>query len=187
MNRMMKTCERSLLNQSIHGFHIVKKLGEGSYASVWLGQHPITNCLVAIKSISKERINDAIKITRFQRELSLMKSLDHPLIASLFFYDQDDHYHYLGIEYASKGDLQNYVNSHGKIIEPIARKYFVQLISVLEYLHKEKRIINRDLKAENILLDDNLNIRVVDFGLSNSFQGDNPKFSTMCGSPGMFF
>jgi serine/threonine protein kinase len=87
------------------------------------------------------------------------------------------------MEYVENGNLLDYVNNQGKLSESQGRSYFIQLVFVLEYLHSEKRIAHRDLKCENLLLDRNKNLKVIDFGLSNSFSVDNPVLLSICGSP----
>jgi serine/threonine protein kinase len=72
---------------------------------------------------------------------------------------------------------------NGRLSEDQARRYFAQLLSVLEYLHCAKKVAHRDLKCENILLDRYNNIRVIDFGLSNQFSDECPQLKSACGSP----
>ena len=87
------------------------------------------------------------------------------------------------MEFIEKGNLLEFVNKTGKFDENTAKYYFSQIISVLEYLHNEKQIAHRDIKCENVLLDKYNNIRIIDFGLSNSFNSKSPNMETTCGSP----
>jgi serine/threonine protein kinase len=75
------------------------------------------------------------------------------------------------------------MNDNGRLSEDQARRYFTQLLTVLEYLHSEQKVAHRDLKCENVLLDRYNNIRLIDFGLSNQFTDLNPQLRTACGSP----
>ena len=84
------------------------------------------------------------------------------------------------MEYANGGELFEYIVSNTKLKEPLACKFFQQLIAGIEYIHK-LGVVHRDLKPENLLLD-NDNIRIVDFGLSNTYN-PNEKLKTACGSP----
>jgi hypothetical protein len=112
-----------------------------------------------------------------------MKVMDHPFVAPLYEIIDDDQNFYLVIELVEGGNLLDYINERKGLSEVTARQIYFQLMSVLDYLHREKRIVHRDLKAENVLLDQYSNIRVVDFGLSKSFSKANPFLQTTCGSP----
>jgi serine/threonine protein kinase len=158
-------------------------IGKGSFSSVWLGLHETTKMEAAIKIILKSSIHSQEISTRFVREVSIFKKLNHPFITELYEYFENDDAYYIVMEYVPKGTLLTYVNRLGRIPEPVARRYFCQLIHVLEYLHETHKICHRDLKAENLLLDEKNNIRVIDFGLSNQFSSGNPNLNTACGSP----
>lgn len=129
-----------------------------------------------------------------------MKMLDHPNIVKLFQVIQTDKTLYLVMEYASGGEVFDYLVMHGRMKEKEARAKFRQIVSAVQYLH-QKRIIHRwatlgafltvfsnskfsfsDLKAENLLLDSEMNIKIADFGFSNEFTPGN-KLDTFCGSP----
>lgn len=169
----------------IGNYLMVRQIGSGSFASVWLAQHIKTELQVAIKIINKNKIESANSKTRFNREISLLKQMQHPFISEFYESIENDQNFFLVMEYAENGNLHDFINSKGRLNELQARHYFSELISVLEYLHGEKRVAHRDLKAENILLDRYNNIRVIDFGLSNVFSDSHQELKTACGSPGM--
>ena len=110
-----------------------------------------------------------------------MKMLDHPNIVKLFQVIQTDKTLYLVMEYASGGEVFDYLVLHGRMKEKEARAKFRQIVSAVQYCH-QKRIIHRDLKAENLLLDAEMNIKIADFGFSNEFTPGS-KLDTFCGSP----
>jgi len=85
------------------------------------------------------------------------------------------------MEYIEGGELFNYIVSKTRLREKEACKFFQQIISGIEYIHKLK-ICHRDLKPENLLLDKNKNIKIIDFGLSNTYKSGNT-LKTACGSP----
>jgi tRNA A-37 threonylcarbamoyl transferase component Bud32 len=167
----------------VGSFLCERQIGLGSFASVWKGHHIISHSPVAIKVIGKASIDNAVARTRLQREIALLKQLNHPFIAELFQVTEDADNYLLIMEYVEHGNLMDYVNDHGELSEDQARRYFLQLVSVLEYLHVDKRIAHRDLKCENVLLDRHNNIRLIDFGLSNMFSEAAPSLQTACGSP----
>ncbi|KAL2095399.1 hypothetical protein ACEWY4_010118 [Coilia grayii] len=110
-----------------------------------------------------------------------MKSLHHPNIVQLFEVIETEKTLYLIMEYASGGEVFDYLVSHGRMKEIEARAKFRQIVSAVHYCH-QKNIVHRDLKAENLLLDADANIKIADFGFSNEFTLGN-KLDTFCGSP----
>jgi serine/threonine protein kinase len=167
----------------IGNYQILEVLGQGAFATVFRARHRITGWVVALKAIPKRRVQTMVEFELLQREVNLMKILDHPFIAALFEVLDDEENFYLAIELVENGNLLDYINSNRGLNEQQASRIFAQLGSVLDYLHHEKRVVHRDLKAENVLLDSSNNIRVVDFGLSRAFTKGNPFLQTTCGSP----
>ncbi|KAA0196262.1 hypothetical protein HAZT_HAZT004883, partial [Hyalella azteca] len=110
-----------------------------------------------------------------------MKMLDHPNIVKLFQVIETEKTLYLVMEYASGGEVFDYLVFHGRMKEKEARAKFRQIVSSVQYCH-QKKIIHRDLKAENLLLDSEMVIKIADFGFSNEFSPGN-KLDTFCGSP----
>ncbi|XP_033622723.1 MAP/microtubule affinity-regulating kinase 3 isoform X6 [Fukomys damarensis] len=110
-----------------------------------------------------------------------MKILNHPNIVKLFEVIETEKTLYLIMEYASGGEVFDYLVAHGRMKEKEARAKFRQIVSAVQYCH-QKRIVHRDLKAENLLLDADMNIKIADFGFSNEFTVGN-KLDTFCGSP----
>lgn len=103
------------------------------------------------------------------------------IIAKFFDLFEDDNNYYIVQEYAKQGTLLSYVNLRRNVPESQCKIFFSQIISALEYLHNMK-IIHRDLKAENILLDCNYNIKLIDFGLCRIHTDSDNFTSTLCGS-----
>ncbi|OHS99133.1 CAMK family protein kinase [Tritrichomonas foetus] len=162
---------------------IIKTLGSGAFATVYMAQHTVTMAMVALKCIAKRKLRNQAEFELLQREINLMRSMDHPFIASFFEVLDDEKNFYISIEMVENGNLLDYINSNRGLQEQQARRIFCQLITVLSYLHVEKHVVHRDLKAENVLLDRNFNVRLVDFGLSKAFSKTDPFLQTTCGSP----
>ena len=157
-----------------------KRIGKGAFSTIYKGRHKETNKLFAIKEISfenLEKIRESIK-----REFTLMKKLNHKNIIRLHevFFDNDEKNIYLVIDYYSKGDLSKFLG--GKALkEKYAKKYMRQLTMGLKYLY-EKQILHRDLKPQNILVTDEGNIVITDFGFARYTDNEN-MLNTLCGSP----
>lgn len=135
---------------------------------------------VALKYISKVQINRERNKTRVRREFEYMRALKHSHIIKLYEVISTPTDIIFVLEYAG-GELFNYIAQNGKMSEDMARKFFQQIISGIDYSHRLK-IVHRDLKPENVLLDDDLNVKIADFGLSREIS-DGDFLSTSCGSP----
>ncbi|XP_058712841.1 serine/threonine-protein kinase SIK2 isoform X2 [Poecile atricapillus] len=163
------------------GFYDIEgTLGKGNFAVVKLARHRITRSEVAIKIIDKSQL-DAVNLEKIYREVQIMKMLDHPHIIKLYQVMETKSMLYLVTEFAKNGEIFDYLASHGRLSEPEARRKFWQILSAVEYCHGRK-IVHRDLKAENLLLDNNMNIKIADFGFGNFYKSGEP-LTTWCGSP----
>ncbi|XP_039953624.1 MAP/microtubule affinity-regulating kinase 3 isoform X5 [Bactrocera tryoni] len=166
--------------EHIGKYKLIKTIGKGNFAKVKLAKHLPTGKEVAIKIIDKTQLNPG-SLQKLFREVRIMKMLDHPNIVKLFQVIETEKTLYLVMEYASGGEVFDYLVLHGRMKEKEARVKFRQIVSAVQYCH-QKRIIHRDLKAENLLLDSELNIKIADFGFSNEFTPGS-KLDTFCGSP----
>uniref|UniRef100_A0A8C0M094 non-specific serine/threonine protein kinase n=1 Tax=Canis lupus familiaris TaxID=9615 RepID=A0A8C0M094_CANLF len=146
----------------IGNYRLLKTIGKGNFAKVKLARHILTG-------------------RELFREVRIMKILNHPNIVKLFEVIETDKTLYLIMEYASGGEVFDYLVAHGRMKEKEARAKFRQIVSAVQYCH-QKRIVHRDLKAENLLLDADMNIKIADFGFSNEFTVGS-KLDTFCGSP----
>ncbi|KAJ3116515.1 MAP microtubule affinity-regulating kinase 1 [Phlyctochytrium bullatum] len=168
-------------HKHIGNYEIIKTVGEGSFAKVKLAIHRLTNEKVAIKVIDKESLPDEYSLKNIHREAQIMRLLDHPNIIQLYEVMETKKELYLVLEYASGGEVLDYIVAHGRLKEKEARKFIQQIVSALEYCHS-LNIAHRDLKSENLLLDEDMSIKISDFGLSNIY--DTAKtLGTCCGSP----
>lgn len=163
------------------GFYDIERtIGKGNFAVVKLARHRITKTEVAIKIIDKSQL-DAANLQKVYREVDIMKRLDHPHIIKLYQVMETKNMIYLVSEYASQGEIFDYIAKYGRMPESTARAKFWQILSAVEYCHN-RNIVHRDLKAENLLLDSNANIKIADFGFSNYYTTGG-QLSTWCGSP----
>ncbi|XP_036921570.1 serine/threonine-protein kinase SIK3 isoform X5 [Sturnira hondurensis] len=110
-----------------------------------------------------------------------MKMLCHPHIIRLYQVMETERMIYLVTEYASGGEIFDHLVAHGRMAEKEARRKFKQIVAAVFFCHC-RNIVHRDLKAENLLLDANLNIKIADFGFSNHFT-PGQLLKTWCGSP----
>nr|XP_016853053.1 PREDICTED: serine/threonine-protein kinase SIK2 [Anolis carolinensis] len=154
--------------------------GQGQLRRGQAGPDRITRSEVAIKIIDKSQL-DSVNLEKIYREVQIMKMLDHPHIIKLYQVMETKSMLYLVTEYAKNGEIFDYLANHGRLSESEARRKFWQILSAVEYCHSRK-IVHRDLKAENLLLDNNMNIKIADFGFGNFYKSGEP-LTTWCGSP----
>lgn len=174
--------EKLEYSKMIGNYILFDQIGMGTFSKVTRAVHILTEQVVAVKILEKEKIEDDIDVERIIREIEILKNISHPNIAKMFETYSTVHNIYLMMEYIEGGDLFDYINSSSFLSEQKACYIFRQLIGVIEYLNI-MGISHRDIKPENILLDkDKKNIKVIDFGLSNYCRGKDLLHSS-CGSP----
>ncbi|OHS95141.1 CAMK family protein kinase [Tritrichomonas foetus] len=160
---------------------LTKHLGQGTTGKVKLAINTETQQLVAIKIICKESFAQRPNLqTKIQREIALMRLVDHPHLLKLVDVLESPRHLYIVLEYAQNGELFDFLVQRNALEPDIAMKFFRQIIYGLEYLHS-LGICHRDLKPENILLDSNLNIKIADFGFARFVKSHIAE--TACGSP----
>ncbi|KAF8413732.1 hypothetical protein HHK36_001725 [Tetracentron sinense] len=164
-------------------YEIGKLLGHGTFAKVYLARNVKSGESVAIKVLDKEKILKGGLIAHIKREISILRRVKHPNIVQLFEVMATKAKIYFVMEYVRGGELFNRV-AKGRLKEEVARKYFQQLISAVEFCHA-RGVFHRDLKPENLLLDENGDLKVSDFGLSavSDQISQDGLFHTFCGTP----
>lgn len=113
---------------------------------------------VAIKIIDKTCLDDD-NLAKTYREISVLKMLRHPHITRLYEVMESKNMIYLVTEYASRGEIFDHLVANGRMKEEEAARVFAQTVSAVDYCHS-KGVVHRDLKAENVLLDNDMNIKV---------------------------
>ena len=143
------------------------KVGEGTYGVVYKCQNKETKKYVALKKIRLENEDEGMPSTAI-REISILKQLNHPNIVNLLDLIHGEKKLYLVFEYLNH-DLKKYLNLNNGPLEPqIVKSYLYQILLAIKYCHS-KRILHRDLKPQNLLIDKNGIIKVGDFGLARAF------------------
>uniref|UniRef100_A0A671S1D6 non-specific serine/threonine protein kinase n=1 Tax=Sinocyclocheilus anshuiensis TaxID=1608454 RepID=A0A671S1D6_9TELE len=166
----------------IGNYRLLKTIGKGNFAKVKLARHVLTSKEVAVKIIDKTQLNSSsLQKVSLLLHVLICDHLSFSPPVKLFEVIETDKTLYLVMEYASGGEVFDYLVAHGRMKEKEARAKFRQIVSAVQYCH-QKCIVHRDLKAENLLLDADMNIKIADFGFSNEFMVGN-KLDTFCGSP----
>ncbi|KAK0463068.1 CAMK/CAMKL/Kin4 protein kinase [Desarmillaria tabescens] len=162
---------------------LLQTLGEGEFGKVKLGLHSQWGEEVAVKLIRRGNVDTTVRMSKVEREIEVLRTLKHPNIVRLYDVIETDKYIGIIIEYASGGELFDHILAHRYLRERDAAKLFSQLISGVWYIH-QKKIVHRDLKLENLLLDRHRNVIITDFGFANRFEHrSDDLMQTSCGSP----
>ena len=164
----------------ISDFEQLANLGTGGYGKVNLYRHKITGAEYAIKLIDKTKFENKLQKDLFSREVEMMYKIRHPNIVRLYTHFEDESNCYIALEYIKKGNLYSYTQSMpNKVLDAATTANFiVDLISSLYYLHNmSPPIIHRDIKPENLLLGNNGQLKLTDFGGSNYLEG-NVRYTT---------
>ena len=163
----------------IENYQFIKTIGKGTFGKVKLSIHLPTKEYVAIKILEKSKIQDKDELMRIEREIKYLKLLNHPNIIQIYEVIDNPKNFYIVMEYASGGELFNYINKHKRLTEEEASLFFTQLIYGVKEIHK-KKICHRDIKAENLLISEKKIIKIIDFNLSKMY---TDTLSSQTGSP----
>ncbi|XP_051172798.1 cyclin-dependent kinase 1 [Leptopilina boulardi] len=153
----------------MENFVKIEKIGEGTYGVVYKGKHKKTGEIVAMKKIRLESDDEGIPSTAI-REISLLKELKHPNIVSLLDVLMEESKLYLIFEYLTM-DLKKYMDTlgSGKLMNPsVVKCYLYQITKAILFCH-QRRVLHRDLKPQNLLVDKSGVIKIADFGLGRAF------------------
>ncbi|XP_068610169.1 hormonally up-regulated neu tumor-associated kinase homolog [Brachionichthys hirsutus] len=173
-------------SKRVGSYLVGKMINKGSFAKVMEGLHIGTGEKVAIKVIDKNKARqDSYVLKNMKREPRIHQMIRHPNIVVLLETLETENSYYMAMELCAGGDLMDRICDRRRLEEKEVRRYTRQILSGVDHLHKHG-IVHRDLKIENFLLDEHNNIKIVDFGLSNTLKAESLSLellSTQCGSP----
>ena len=166
---------------------VTKRLGHGSFATVWRGYHRQSGAPVAIKSISRAKLSGhARHVDNLASEIAILQTLQSPHIVQLHDIQHSERHIYLIMEFAAGGDLAQFLRQHKALPLPLVQHFARQLMAGLQLLHS-RQLIHRDLKPQNLLLDQCTSpqtavLKLADFGFARELQAEDLA-ATLCGSP----
>lgn len=172
----LKMSHRFIIEIPQDQYSIINQIGSGTFSDIFSATHIKTNTNVALKISLKTNSKEYDKM--LEEEVEINKTLHHPFICKFFTEFETEHLSVIVMELVDGVTALDYVNqSHGLPISEVAN-FFTQLLIAIEYLHDEVHIAHRDLKLENIMIDNSGHIRLIDFGFSTN----KSVMSTICGS-----
>ncbi|KAL2493018.1 SNF1-related protein kinase catalytic subunit alpha KIN10 [Abeliophyllum distichum] len=165
----------------VRNYRLGKTLGHGSFGKVKIAEHVQTRYKVAIKILNRRKMKSPDMEEKVRREIKICRLFVHPHVIRLYEVIETPADIYVVMEYVKHGELFDYIVEKGRLQEDEARHFFQQIISGVDYCHRNM-VVHRDLKPENLLLDSRGNVKLADFGLSNIMR-DGHFLRTSCGSP----
>ena len=158
------------VGSKLSDFNIVRNLGEGHFGSVKLVTSKLTNKLYAMKEIKASRYKTDKQRKQVEKEIKLLENLHHPHVITYFNSFRENEDFYIVIEYINGGSLEDLlienIQKGKRISEKTIWDLLVQSLSGLLYLHTKRKIIHRDIKPDNLLLDSEGHLKISDFGVS---------------------
>lgn len=167
------------------GFRFLEKIGDGCSCEVFKALNLETHEFVAAKVINKISLSDE-DLKALLTEIELMRSIDHPNIVKIIASFENWYHIFIIMEFLPNGHLLKFLNAANNLNETACRRIFMQIASGIDYLHNTAKIIHRDIKMENIMMDAKWNAKIVDFGLSAKIVDDQTVFTEGCGTPTYF-
>src|SRR5204863_960614 len=158
----------TLLNTLFDGrYRIVRKLGTGGMANVYLAEDEVLGRRVAIKILNDRHAGDDQFVERFRREAKNAASLSHPNIVSIYDRGEAEGTYYIAMEYLDGRSLKEMITARGPAPIPVAVDYARQILSALRIAHRQG-LVHRDIKPHNVLVDGEGRVKVTDFGIARA-------------------
>ncbi|EDL37528.1 serine/threonine-protein kinase 32B [Mus musculus] len=161
-------------------FQILRAIGKGSFGKVCIVQKRDTKKMYAMKYMNKQKCVERDEVRNVFRELQIMQGLEHPFLVNLWYSFQDEEDMFMVVDLLLGGDLRYHLQQNVHFTEGTVKLYICELALALEYLQRY-HIIHRDIKPDNILLDEHGHVHITDFNIATVLKGSE-KASSMAGT-----
>ncbi|KAJ3043967.1 hypothetical protein HDV00_003494 [Rhizophlyctis rosea] len=167
------------LGYELHDFALLKTLGTGTFGRVHLTRFKTTDQFYAMKVLKKVEVVRLKQVEHINSEKQILSQIHFPFIVNMLCTFQDERNLYMLLEYVVGGELFSHLRRAGRFSPDMTRFYAAEIVLAIEYLHNLD-IIYRDLKPENLLLDERGHIKITDFGFAKKVED---RTWTLCGTP----
>ncbi|CAN8208141.1 unnamed protein product [Coccothraustes coccothraustes] len=161
-------------------FQILRAIGKGSFGKVCIVQKRDTKKMYAMKYMNKQKCIERDEVRNVFRELQIMQGLEHPFLVNLWYSFQDEEDMFMVVDLLLGGDLRYHLQQNVHFNEGTVKLYICELALSLDYLQRY-HIIHRDIKPDNILLDEHGHVHITDFNVATIVKGSE-KASSMAGT-----
>ena len=171
LDRLRREFEAKKSGQRIPGFKIIKQLGSGAMATVFLARQLSLDRLVAIKILPRKFSNNRKFIDRFYKEGRAAAQLNHPNIVGAYDVGRAGDHHYFVMEYVDGKTVHDHIARHKRIDEKEAVEVVYQVAKALEHAH-ERGFVHRDIKPKNIMITRDAVVKLADLGLARAISDE---------------
>ena len=175
----MESKKSKIKQVNLDEYDIKQTVGTGSFGRVKLIRHKTSGRYLALKILTKAEIVKLKQVDHILSEVTILNSLDHPLLIKMIGMAQNERYLYIVMEYVSGGELFTYLRTVQNLKNDDAKFYAAQITLMFEHLHSMDTVY-RDLKPENLLIDTSGYLKLTDFGFAKKLEG---RTYTLCGTP----